>query len=284
MNVRFVTVGVVLSLAQFGLCQLNHVGSTVRSKVRLKANTLYRVLGNGPEGSQPIVAGPIRITADSQLIRGTYIELEETTLEPKPGVEPIKVEHSLYTISLYPATMWTVAGQLFDSSNNSVTGGTTTISGATIAANALISNPGRSGTAFEVGGFFFKPYRESDGDFYQISLGGMFTPNLGLQVGYYNSTKVDLRAVSYHMLVRLASGMVQPLGGKEWGITLGLGGFFNYAPDSGSRVVRRTHNVSAFVSGNYAFTDRLSLVGTIWFLRDRNVDVTRLAAGISFKF
>lgn len=283
MNFRIVSVGVVLALAQVGLAQFGPVDSTEKKRITVKANTFYRVTNR--EGT--VKYDKIRITNDTLLSQGDVLvalTLEDT---PDESVAPIKVERNLYSISLYPLTMWTVAGQIFNSSNNSVSGGTTTISGSTIAASALISNPKRRGTALELSGFYFLPYRESDGDFYQLSLGAMFTRNLGVQVGYYDSTKVDLKAISYHLLVRLASGMVQPEGGRSWGFGLGIGGFYNYSGDVGNgsgRSSRHTHNISAFVQGNYGFSDRLSLAGTLWFLRDRNVDVSRLSVGISYRF
>jgi len=225
-----------------------------------------------------------------RLVRGADIYVRNVTqvevTKPNGSTEKLFIRPEKFgSYAIYPVIVWSVAGSL-QADDLSFVGGTKSLNGTLVAASQSTKLGNR---VLEFGGWFYFPRSAGSSALFQIETGLMFTDNVGLQVAYINSTndRVEADSTSYHALVRLGSDHQGSLGGRDWSAQLGLGAVQNvnsYKGLSGANSTRKgnTVNFSSFLQLGFEIQPGVSIDGSWWYLRDRNVDVTRFGIGVSF--
>jgi hypothetical protein len=185
-------------------------------------------------------------------------------------------------------SVFSIAGPI-QQSDDSFLGGTKSVSNTTFTLDASLNRVSGNQPRYSIGGWYFldDPARE-DSDLYQVHVRGIGLDGFGGQIAYINSTTVDIPAVTLHALYVVDSSRVEPQARTPWSIELGLGTFIDLAAarsiDDNSTRPLKTLNFSTFTQGKLRLTERVSLTGTVWFVRDRNTDFTRLAVGLAYRF
>ncbi len=277
--IALAALGAVSAFGQFGVdpgdsfAKLG-VGSTVKSddgrRIALRLGDKYTIEGSDTVYTvgEEVRAVPVGVGIT---INGTQ---KATVTRPR----------SQQTVGLFPATQFSVAGQLFDSDANEFVGGTRTVVGTVLTLDS-ISNLD-NGRRFELGGWFFFPNDGSVNDLYQLSARYFPNKQIGFQIAYIDSTQFKASSASYHLVFDVSSQGAGVTKGVTISSRLGVGALTNFTRDSDEFGVtrrRNTTNFSTFVDVSLEITKRLSINATEWFVRDRNNDVNRFGIGLSYK-
>jgi len=164
-----------------------------------------------------------------------------------------------------------------ESSKNSSIGiypGATFINGSNSNAVSGILVSGDTGAstkdgmwAGQIGGFYF--FHDSHSDLREIHIKGFYKRQYGLQFGVLGSNATNITAVDGFFVYNYESR-----GARPWGAQAGLG-FFNQPAQT---------NLSFFLQGALPIAHNLDLTASYWYVRDVNVDIHRLAAGVALHF
>ena len=244
----------------------------------------HRVLKNG-KTLIPIKAGEVVIYKDQKYQLPDEIRLiplgAKVTVN---GVEGTLEASSEGTgLAAYPAAFFAVSGALVNS-NNGITGGTKIVTGYIASVDHTFASSGPQ--SYSIGGFYFRSY-DGTADLYQIGIQSFPHETYGFQLAYLNSTLRNANAVSGHLLLRFANegskGWAQPLSAE-----VGIGALADFSPDfdipSNRYVSRQSVNFSTYIQVAYKLTDKVAILGSEWYVRDRNDDVNRMALGVSYSF
>src|SRR5204863_6907847 len=77
-----------------------------------------------------------------------------------------------------------------------------------------------NGRSLEFGGWFWK---SSDSDVYQVHVKTYFSRELGMQLGWLNSTNEAANQITLFLTHDLASANVAPNSARKWGVQTGVG-------------------------------------------------------------
>ncbi len=247
-------------------------------------------------GTQAVVDGVIQTLRIGQqvMINNQLVTINEDTLMPRGArVEvdgkPAKVieKRGGLSIGLYPGTSWFLGGAIPVDEFGTVEGGTANVWGTVISAEYRL--PIKAPLSFT--GWYYLPNSGASKDLYQLGLRYMFTPNIGFQVGYLDSTEADVDSATFQMVFKLASSCMT---GNAWEISLLTGLYYNWSdfvvstPNSrgeqGFSRKRTTGGFSFALQGGMQLTKTYSVLGSYWFVNDRNLNVSRLGIGFGVKF
>lgn len=217
----------------------------------------------------------IGATEAVQQVFTSYADLKEGHYKINSTGQEFDVKRTYGALSFYPLSPTSVAGNIYDPGSNTLAGGTRTIQGMFFGGSFGVRAPHTDGGSLEVGAFYFLPKSSSDGNFYQVNLKYFPIKNLGGEIGYFSNTSgPSFREYALHLVYRYDAA------GAPLHTQVGIGTYLN--PD-GSSSGGQTYNFSAFTNLAFDLGKRFQLLGTYWYLRDRNLDVTRFSIGFGFK-
>ena len=197
----------------------------------------------------------------------------------------VKVPDKYLTLSLYFASFG-IAGPI-QQGDGSFEGGTDEVQNPLIAVDAGLPIPRKYGS-LSVGGWYFPSPRGSSNDLYQIQArySRSKTNPVGFQLAYLNSENDSAPGLTYHVTYTLSSAKFTP-DALPWSVEFGAG-FLNSRGDQaqadGTVRHRNTYNTSFFVNGSLGVTKNVAALASLWVVRERNQDLTRLALGVSYRF
>lgn len=264
------------SKAQYGMPDLGAAvaGSTVQGEngqaVAIKVGDTI-VLENGTT---------IIVTAN------TFLP-DKTKFKTPDGKSGVVSKKKAITVGLY-GTSWFLGGALPSNNNSTVTGGTSLVSGTILSLEyQLPIKPDLTLTSW-----YYRPNSAASKDLYQLGLRYMHNKTFGFQAAYLDSSDVDVDAATFQFVMKLGSGACNS--GKPWEISLLSGVYYNWAdftpetPQRGNELdfkrKRTSSGLSLAVQGGMQLTDSISLLGSYWFINDRNVNITRVGIGVGVKF
>ena len=173
------------------------------------------------------------------------------------------------SIAAYPVAVFNQGGTLVNSSS-----GTRSDAGFLVSAD-LGFKPAKAPTSFEIGGWY---WRKGRSDLYQIHARAFVSPDVAIQVGELRSTQVSGHAYTAFLIYEFNSKQIAPDLKRQFGIQIGPGIFND--PTGG----KNTTTFSVFVQGSVQLDKNLTLNAGQWYLRDRQVDLTRFTLGLGYGF
>lgn len=236
--------------------------------VQINGKTYYVTASNqNPLSDQSGQAGP-------ELPQKASVNGENVVLEKRP----------VLGVALYPATVFAVSGALVNSAN-SLTGGTRLTTGATLSFDEVLT-AGKQSTV-SLSGFYFRDYQGLT-DLYQVAFSSFPRYSYGFQFAFLDSTLKSAPGATAHVILRFENQMAARSWKSPLQADLGIGIYSDFSPNydfaDGKYVVEQSVNFSTFFEASYEIAPNVSIVGSEWYVRDRNDDVNRFGIGLSFSF
>ncbi|MFZ4507727.1 MAG: hypothetical protein ACOYON_08545 [Fimbriimonas sp.] len=159
--------------------------------------------------------------------------------------------------------------------------------GTTFDKRAKYLAPRNLALPLSIGGWYFRPDKRGN-DVYQIHLRQFVTRSFGVQVAYLNSTTTSAPTATYHGFFQVSSTDYDPNAKTPWSVEIGVGLLNDFTPNislaTGDQTPQHSLNLSTYAQVGVGVGGNISLTGSFWFFRDRNVDVNRLGVGVQIRF
>lgn len=129
--------------------------------------------------------------------------------------------------------------------------------------------------ALEFGGWYWS---DAHSNLYQVHGRYMFNPDLGFQAALLNTTRGAPNLYTLFAIYDLDSHRIGAKTRRAFGIQFGVGTLL----DSGQN--KTTSDLSFYANARLNLATNITLNGTAWYVRDRNVDLNRFAVGLGYSF
>ena len=190
-----------------------------------------------------------------------------------------------FSVALYPFAQFESGGQL-PNGGQAFKGGTSSVTGGLAEAN--ISLRKKTG-GWEAGGFYWGAYTEhSQGNLYEGHL-RYFLKDLGFQVAYLNDTLGNGSSAAFSFLYDIHGNERDVFKPGAVTVRAGLGLLADFSPEYGNfsnGISKSMTTVGPQIMAQFSvqLSRNLSAIASTWYIRDRDVDLTRLAAGFGYQF
>jgi hypothetical protein len=190
-----------------------------------------------------------------------------------------------FSVALYPFAQFESGGQL-PNGGQAFKGGTSSVTGG--LAEADISLRKKAG-GWEAGGFYWGAYTEhSQGNLYEGHI-RYFVKDLGFQASYLNDTLGNGSSAGFSLLYDIHGNEHDVFKPGAVTVRAGLGLLADFSPEYGNfsnGISRNLTTVGPQIIAQFSvqLSRNLSAIASTWYIRDRDVDLTRLAAGFGYQF
>lgn len=208
--------------------------------------------------------------------------------------EFIEIGKPMISFSVMPSS-YSLAGAI-GTSSSSIVHGTSSVRGMVFSGTYGMRTKGRNPSdpmMTQISAFAFVPVKSTGGGYWQVALRQMFNMTGGLQLGYFANAPTDNTFARFHGLSAYAIfnlNATPAVGNRgNFSLDMGAGGVLNNENAvanfaSGTQKSAKSFDPSVFFNMGFDLSKSVSLQGGVWWMRVRNVDVTRFSFGTTFRF